>query len=295
MKRMITILAAAVAVVCGCSKMEQKNDVQELRFNVTVADPDCGVPTKAVKKAWETNDKIIVFFREGSTGNFDSAADHQLVLRYDGSNWKIAKQPIQALTGGDFAALCFKVNEYTWTVENSGATIKMDYNGSERLAQPWYAEGKYPKYTIEDEVVTFAIELKHQSSDFQVVVPGLTVSDGYSLSIGNSSAAVTGTSTSAVTCYKQILLRTDYRISMATGPITLPAAENADGVAFFPSITSGDQYSASAYYFNLTKGRDRYLYTLDNSDGTHAIKKGMAIKLPAFDGTSENPVKWIKQ
>lgn len=105
MKKIFTILAAAVAAFClaSCSK-EQTPDAQpsvqktyptvEISVDNIGGTIDDGVTTKAAKSAWLSGDKINIWFDEpvqkygGSFSSRDVHFSPELVLTFNGSSWE---------------------------------------------------------------------------------------------------------------------------------------------------------------------------------------------------------------
>lgn len=87
MKKIITILAAAVAAFsfASCEKSQTtEQTTKDIKFNITVANLDGSVDTKAVKSGWDAGDRLNLWFGEQNS-NFE---EPQAVLVYDGSKWE---------------------------------------------------------------------------------------------------------------------------------------------------------------------------------------------------------------
>ena len=296
MRKTLKVMAfmAMMGFAIACDK--ENTAIEEpagTQFHFTVEEPDGGPATKAVKYGWTNGDRIIVFFRQGSTGNFDSAANHQLVLRKTAflGDWVIDRNPVQTISeDGQYAAFYYNTDSYAFTVEDSGATIKMKYNNTELLAQGWYADGVVPTYTVLKDGVHMTLSLTHPKDYIQVVVPGVSTADKTYLKIWSTEDLKVNTNVTQG--IGTPLLRTEYRVSWSPLEYSTGVA-NDDGVAYYMTYLSSRD-TASKYYFTLFKGSDIYVYTR-TKDSSHTLSNGMAIKLPAFDGDSSNPVNWIKR
>ena len=128
---------------------------------------------------------------------------------------------------------------------------------------------------------------------FQVVVPGISSGDNYTLSVTCDGIVTDAEDNSGMQsnsyvrrCYPY--LKNNGAIEFGTGYDNVYGISNPDGVEFFFEINSrisGEKVTASLYkyVFSLSDGTQLYYYTIaKTSDKTIADKS--AIKLPVFDG-----------
>lgn len=110
-----TIILAGFALMaafssCNKSEMPEAATTDGIKLNITVA--DLSPETKAVKKGWENEDKLNLYFEgwneSATSDNYQKEPD--MILKYDGSKWQIESQVASLSsrlksTGGKFTAL----------------------------------------------------------------------------------------------------------------------------------------------------------------------------------------------
>lgn len=113
MKKTIILAGfALMAAFSSCNKLEMPEaaTTDGIKLNITVA--DMSPETKAVKKGWENEDKLNLYFEgwneSATSDNYQKEPD--MILKYDGSKWQIESQVASLSsrlksTGGKFSAL----------------------------------------------------------------------------------------------------------------------------------------------------------------------------------------------
>ena len=144
------------------------------------------------------------------------------------------------------------------------------------------------------DIGTISLE-KGVDKAFQVVVPGISAEDNYTLSVTCDGNHITAENNYGGFSNSYGMRYVPY--PMAHGGITyggrpnnVYGISNPDGVEFFFPLRenpSGAAASPYKYVFALSDGTQLYYYTIaKTSDKTIADKS--AIKLPAFDGKTTN-------
>ena len=289
MKKTFLIVSAFAALfLAACNKIEKTEQVKEITdITFTVASPD----TKAVKTAWAAGDEIMIFF-EGKV-----EVGQQAKLRYDGSFWKLVQKP----NGLSYTPGIIRAGRY-YSVHYPGSII---YNGQDddRRKIMNYRAGislankeadSYFDVSTEGVIELGTISLKKGvRKAFQVVVPGISSGDNYTLSVTCDGIVTDAEDNSGMQsnsyvrrCYPY--LKNNGAIEFGTEYDNVYGISNPDGVEFFFEINSrisGEKVAASLYkyVFSLSDGTQLYYYTIaKTSDKTIADKS--AIKLPVFDG-----------
>ena len=146
---------------------------------------------------------------------------------------------------------------------------------------------------------TIALDSKLSDSEYQIVVPGISASDSYTMAVTcnghfSSIAGRENTPYSFGCAYAQVYFpyfSSKGTITFGGGLKPVKGVANADGVAFtcyynepsgrFDSeVKDTDPYK---YVFSLYDGETYYYYTIPK-DSDKVIAAGKAIKLPTFDG-----------
>ena len=290
MKRTIIAAIAAAAALFALSSCQKETPVasisaENVEFNITVGDPAMyGEGTKAVRTSWEAGEQILLFLYPTATLNAGDAA--KLKLTYDGSKWN------GSMSDADFAAVKDGTyNHYDGiyflgdiTIGSSNAyEVTLTHTEGGPVA---VCSGNY-NLTESAGKFTFSANLLFSTTSnslgtFQVVVPGISVSDGYKLYIHpNKDTATNGIIGITNVLYKG---RTDgwgSNVGYFCNGIA-----NADGVAYYPKYWPLRLNDATGYTFKLTNGSTtKYLYF--DKDAGHTLANGKAIKLPNISSWSD--------
>ena len=130
-KRILLAVLALVAAFTSCSKSEMPNNEQTdaIKLNITVA--GLSTETKAVKSKWVNGDKLNLYFngwnKDTTEKNYQSQPD--MILIYDGSNWKIQSQ----------------VSSLSTRLKNSGETFTVFWESTNNLMS---FTNEYDSYSV---------------------------------------------------------------------------------------------------------------------------------------------------
>ena len=294
MKKSFIAAFIAIAAFASCNKIETAApSFDELDITFDIADPD--PDTKAIKTSWEEGDEILILF-ENKTEN-----GQQAKLRYVSGEWKVTQKPSNLGLSGN-VSIRFLAIHFPGTISYDSTK---DYEnqlgyvgGNVRIAKKQTSgiltsRGVLPLGTIN-------LDQKLSSEEIQIVVPGISAKNFYSLSVtnnGNITKSSSGEENRPDNFGCSYLTRRYpyfdgyVTITYGGGVGVIKGVANADGVAFTgyyndpaarydSEVMDTDPYK---YVFTLFDGENYYHYTLPkNSKKTLAA--GKAIKLPAFDG-----------
>lgn len=293
MKKSFIAAFVAVAAFASCNKIENTAApaFKELDITFEVADPE----TKAIKTAWEEGDEILILFREKLENG------QQAKLKYVSGEWTVVQKPNNlGLSTGD----CIYVHaiHFPGTISYDSSKSHSDqlgYLGGNIRMKDGIMSGK----VTEDGVLplgTLNLNEKLSSKEMQIVIPGISAEDFWTLAITNNGQ-IFKTEARANEPYEYgCAYAVNYYpyfnsagtgISYGGGVSIIRGVANPDGVAFTGyfsnAATRGDSKVKDTdpykYVFSLYDGENYYYYTIaKNSEKT--LDAGMAIKLPAFDG-----------
>lgn len=308
-KHIISMFMLAVAAFASCSKVETPEEAPVPNYGeadviFSVDDYYDGMEdTKAVKKSWKNGDEIMVFFYE------KAGAGQQAKLRREDYEWKLVERPKGlGLSPGDF--IRFEAIHFPGTIiydPTKDNEEQLNYQGGPvRMAWKRYYEDGSASYcraeVLDDgEIYLGKLSLKETLWDeFQVVVPGISVEDGYVLSVVRDTKYQTPSNLSdqytTYSGYNYPYINTDYcSLTNGGGYGDVKGVSNSDGVAFvspyntycISHITDSDEFK---YIFCLSDGETIYYYTIPKGS-TKTLGVGKAIKLPTFDGKTSK-VNW---
>ena len=286
MKKTFLIVSAFAALfLAACNKIEKTEEAKEITdITFTVASPD----TKAVKTAWAAGDEIMIFF-EGKV-----EVGQQAKLRYDGSVWELVQKPSGlSYTPGTGVGFYYSIH-YPGSIVYNGQDDDRKKIMNYRAGIVLENEDDNVKFNVSTEGVielgTISLK-KLVSKAFQVVVPGISEGDNYTLSV-TCDGIVTDAEDNRGTVSnsygtKYYPYPNDYgAITFGGGFDNVYGISNPDGVEFFFTLRenpSGAATSAYKYVFALSDGTHLYYYTIAKTS-TKTIADKSAIKLPAFDG-----------
>ena len=293
-----TIFAAMVVLAtafASCETIEtDSKSFDELDLTFDVADPVSD--TRAIKSAWEEGDEIlIVFYEKVENGQ-------QAKLKYTSGQWTLVQKPsglgLEAGSTIKFKAIHFPGSIGYDKIDNTDYYEQLGYAGGnvrilkEQRSGELTADGVLPLGTI-------ALDSKLSDSEYQIVVPGISASDSYTMAVTcnghfSSIAGKENTPYSFGCAYAQVYFpyfSSKGTITFGGGLKPVKGVANADGVAFtcyynepsgrFDSeVKDTDPYK---YVFSLYDGGTYYYYTIPK-DSDKVIAAGKAIKLPTFDG-----------
>lgn len=273
------LMAAAVAAfgISSCSKELEETTTQEeakeLILDITVANLDGSVETRAVKKDWEVGDRINIWF-DSHMGKIPD-----MVIKYDGAEWH---RDLSAAVSG-------------LTPEAESGRIKYCYDGSNDLSkytygdlngQPvtanllycndtWYHAPEY--YTISDNVLSLSLMAWIIRSEFQVVIPSIDP-EKYRLKSDHLK-----TFNGIVVNISNINYNPISQVNYYTNGVA-----NADGAAFYFSVP--DTYDATDYSFTLENKETgiRYIYTAKGKSHTKGTFTAIKLNLENFTVDNDN-------
>lgn len=293
MKKSFIAAFIAIAAFASCNKIETAApSFDELDITFDIADPD--PDTKAIKTSWEEGDEILILF-ENKTEN-----GQQAKLRYVSGEWKVTQKPSNLGLSGN-VSIRFLAIHFPGTISYDSTKDpknQLGYvGGNVRIAKQQTSgvltsRGVLPLGTIN-------LDQKLNSDEIQIVVPGISAKDFYSLSVTNNGHIIKSSGEeNEPYSYGCSYLASYYpyfdgyvTITYGGGIGVIKGVANADGVAFTgyyndPAARSDSEVKDTdpyKYVFTLFDGENYYHYTLPkNSKKTLAA--GKAIKLPAFDG-----------
>jgi len=239
--------------------------------------------TKAVKTSWEAGDEICIFFKDKKEIN------QCAVIRYSGSSWSVIRKPVD-VTDAEYYYAVHVPGEIT--VQKNSSYLTPSYRGGLVLRKNSSAS-----FTVTDGIInlgTISFNQTLTKSEFQVVIPGISISDlgcTYTLSVtsnGSPKSASENKPQNYKTAYAEVAYPyfTGTGISYGGGLFPIQGIANPDGVAFVAQLNEpklDPEEDGYKYVFALSDGTTLYYYGIpDASEKVLAI--GMAIKLPAFDG-----------
>ena len=288
----MVVLATAFA---SCETIEtDSRSFDELDLTFDVADPVSD--TRAIKSAWEEGDEIlIVFYQKVEKGQ-------QAKLKYTSGQWTLVQKPsglgLEAGSTIKFKAIHFPGSIGYDKIDNTDYYEQLGYAGGnvrilkEQRSGELTADGVLPLGTI-------ALDSKLSDSEYQIVVPGISASDSYTMAVTcnghfSSIAGKENTPYSFGCAYAQVYypyFNSYGNITFGGGLYPVKGVANADGVAFTcyyndpsasydPEVADTNPYK---YVFSLYDGGTYYYYTIPK-DSEKVIAAGKAIKLPTFDG-----------
>ena len=295
-----------VAIGCTTDEVFDTPQVSDYAVEFNIADKGgFDSTTRAVKTAWAAGDQIAIFCRPTASGDYVSDNAKIIYLKYDGSAWSAS--PVSGAlvaemeSSGKFSAIHHRVgSDENITVNNKG-TLET-YNGGELL----YYTGNYTKADGVISLGSITMSLFPNSGYvagklFQVSVPGLNASDGWTMAIANDNYTP---SESNVTALDQLAHYATYsgrfRFVVNDGTIgtwgggyasysECPCVQNGDDISFVFERNDDleDTDANKKYHFYLTNGTDVYTYTIDRGahDGVKYVKNleiGHAYLLPAI-------------
>lgn len=278
MKKIVMLMAAAVAAfgISSCSKEIEDNtptqeEAKEFTLDISVANLDGSVETRAVKKGWEVGDRINIWFDR----NYQATPD--LVIKFDGNDWHrdaTLSSGNSPVIGGGYIKYFYEgfndLTKYPYlTNDGSGpATSNLFYGDSA-------VDYDYTRYTYADGVLGFEIKYWKIRTEFQIVIPGIDP-DKYMLKsdrlLVSDGVKIRGGSTAP----NNINQYNYYTNGVA----------NADGAAFYFLDTNDN--GTTDYHFTLEnkETHTRYIYTA--KDKTHKAETFSAIRLNLENFTVDN-------
>lgn len=226
----------------------------------------------------------------------------QAKLKYTSGQWTLVQKPsglgLEAGSTIRFKAIHFPGSIGYDKIDNTDYYEQLGYAGGnvrilkEQRSGELTADGVLPLGTI-------ALDSKLSDSEYQIVVPGISASDSYTMAVTcnghfSSIAGKENTPYSFGCAYAQVYFpyfSSKGTITFGGGLKPVKGVANADGVAFtcyynepsgrFDSeVKDTDPYK---YVFSLYDGETYYYYTIPK-DSDKVIAAGKAIKLPTFDG-----------
>lgn len=290
MKRTIIVAIAAAAALFALSSCQKETPIasisaENVEFNITVGDPAMyGEGTKAVRTSWEAGEQILLFLHP--TDNTIISSIPQLKLTYDGTKWNGSMSDADLVTALSGTYKKFDGVYFPGDITAEYSSTYTRYEMSRPNGGPVaICSGTY-SLTESAGKFTFSANLSFYTTSnslgtFQVVVPGISVSDGYILYIyPNKDTTQNGIYGITNVLYKGFASWACSSVYFCNG------IANADGVAYYPKYWSLRLDDATGYTFKLTNGSTtKYLYF--DKDAGHTLANGKAIKLPNISSWSD--------
>ena len=232
----ILMTVAAALILCACSKENREMTPAEtgkvslnVQIDVTSVDP----ATKAVKAGWESGDVINVWFDKNKGQTPD------MTLTYDGSAWKASEVDAAVAANlkaeGNLKFFWIETNDLAgWTYsDGSFSSFRPALGkGFPRLLKPsGIASDNAYQYDAETKTLTATLKWSY-ATNFQVVVTGLTLADGYTFRCEGKDANMWTAS---------VINVNDDNINMGNGDTFDLGVANKDGVAFNLILVKGGQ------------------------------------------------------
>lgn len=269
MKKIYLIIAAAAILssVASCNKAEIKEpNKEELSATDDLIKVDISVSplesdTKAVKQEWTTYDHINVWFDDTPESYDGSKSGPDFILEYRGGEWGVIGNRLSALTdrlkesGGKIRGFYESVNNFTkgtWGMNKNWANFPREGN---LIKTPVVAYFNNISYTYDSKRKVFVTKINDWTfgSDFQLVVTGISLDDGYYLICDDiltmSGIRVVNGGNKSVSVHEDA-----YKTAKIAG------VPNADGVAFVGKVLNGGKEQRT---FTLVKKGDestRYVF-----------------------------------
>lgn len=283
MKKTLFIITALAALSLASCKKEEKTEtikeISDIRFEV--AQPG----TKAVKSNWEKGDEIMILFYE------KMEVGQQAKLRYDGSVWQVVQKPKNLSyapgTNVDTYEALHYPGEMVYNGQDDDWQKIMNYHAGIVL---WQNRGKRFDVSSEGVINLGTITLESMNNKvFQVVVPGITAEENYSLSVTCNGSYITAENNTGYEANSYVYKCWPYFDKILTyggGFHPIYGVKNPDGVEFLFCLLRTPTEAATSpykYVFALSDGTQLYYYTIENTSPKTIAEKS-AIKLPPFDG-----------
>ena len=246
-------MAAAVAAlgISSCSKEIEDNtptqeEAKELILDVTVANLDGSVDTRAVKKGWEVGDRVNIWFDGHTTAKPD------LIIKWDGTNW--CQHSVAADVSGNAPSTTGVINYCYEGFNDLSKYTNPSNNGTSGL--PTIANllyGNYydqqPSYTYSEGVLSFEITYWRPWFMYQIVIEGIDP-NAYALKCNQLSAL------EGITIYDTHIACNNTR---KNGYYTNGVA-NKDGAAFYFYIYGVSAGAKTDFDFTLMNKKDGSTY-----------------------------------
>ena len=282
MKKTLTLIAALAALALSSCKKEEKMKVAVSDVTFSVASPD----TKAVKSNWGKGDEIMIFFWKKTD------VGQQAKIRYNGSAWQLV-QKLKNLSyaQGTKVSRYYAIHypgEIIYNGENSNPRKIMNYRAGVVLCDDG---SKFFNVSSEGVIELGTISLtKMGERSFQVVVPGISAKDNYTLSVtcdGQVYSAEDNYNGSSKSYGQRYLPYPNGAVLTFGGGFgNTYGVNNADGTEFYFWLNSNPSDAATSaykYVFALSDGKQLYYHTKPIGY-SNTIGDKSAIKLPEFDG-----------
>lgn len=270
MKKIYLIIAAAAILssVASCNKAEinepdraEEVSVADSPIKVDISVSPLESDTKAVKQEWTTYDLINVWLDDTPENYEGKTSSPDFILEYKGGKWVAKDAGISALTarlkesGGNIRGFYESVNNFTdgaWGMNKNWANFPRE---GDLIKTPVVAYFNKISYTYDSKNKVFVARINDWTfgTDFQLVVTGISLGDGYSL-ICDDIQTMSGI---------RVVNGTNKSISVGEDPYKTArifGVPNADGVAFVGKIQNGDKKQRT---FTLVKKGDestRYVF-----------------------------------
>lgn len=269
MKKVYLIIAAAAVLssVASCNKAEIKEpNKEELSATDDLIKVDISVSplesdTKAVKQEWSTYDLINVWLDDTPESYNGSNSGPDFILEYRDGEWRVIGNRLSALTarlkesGGKIRGFYESVNNFTkgtWGMNKNWANFPREDN---LIKTPVVAYFNNISYTYDSKRKVFVTEINDWTfgSDFQLVVTGISLDDGYYLICDDiltmSGIRVVNGGNKSISVHEDA-----YKTARISG------VPNVDGVAFVGKVLNGGKKQR---IFTLVKKGDeskRYVF-----------------------------------
>ena len=272
-----------MTLLVGCAKNEDNSEKINVVFSVDDK-ASFGADTKAIKEGWAFGDEILIMFEEQGDLLDPSTNNNTLCLSYNGEEWYIANDDIDALqlTEGTFTA-----------IHHPGAIMignKEEGSGSKHYLSN-YKGGEYltfnGEWTLQGTTLNLGkISMKRRDDMFQISVQDLADEPGnWTMSIYNKTGGTDGINLLHWNKECKLYVRNyqgnttfgldSYRHEGSTG------FKVDDDVVFTFSVITASE-NMDYYDVAITNGT---INTYNRISGTPKFQGGKAYLMPNINGT----------
>lgn len=268
---------AAIFTSCQTIETEPAAAEENITFEFTVDNLNCGDGTRAMKQGWENGDRINLWFDNNAADKPD------LVITYTDGNW--VNGPLRSgvvLNSTGYVAALYEGhnNLSSYALDDLSDMGYMYYSRTKNdfpLAAYLF---RRPSYTFQGNTLKANLTGWQFTAHFQVVVDGLNPADATSCTLKCNHLQILG----AILVYNY----NGYGVSQSEGGVNqeMTGVPNADGVAFyFSGLGFSDSVSGKAadYTFTLSEGGREKTYTSFNKTLTVSNSKCQAIRISYSD------------
>lgn len=276
MKKIYLILAATTILgfVASCNKAEIKElnkadevSITDASIKVDISVSSLETDTKAVKQEWTVYDLINVWLDDTPEDYDGKKSGPDFILEYKGNGeWAEKNNQLLGLTarlkesGGKIRGFYESANNFTggtWGTSKNWANFPRE---GDLIKTPVVAYFNSISYSYNSKNKVFAAKIDNWTfgTDFQLVVTGISIDDGYSL-ICDDISTMSG-----------IRVVNGGNRSISMGEATsknarISGVPNADGVAFVGRVSNGDKKQRT--FTLIKKGEESKRYVFKTASG----------------------------